>query len=358
MPEENFRKPLIIAGPCSVESREQTLETCRALAAAGDVDMIRGGVWKPRTSPACFQGVGEIGLRWLAEAELETGLPFGVEVANGRHVESALRAGADMVWIGARTTGNPFSVQEVADALRGSNVVVLVKNGQMPDTEVWTGAVERIMRAGISSENTLLVHRGFAQTSSAFRNPPLWHVALEMRRRFPSLRMLCDPSHICGSRGRIAATAQKAADLSYDGLFVESHIDPGAALSDAGQQVTPESLHEIVSGIRWRSEEVAIPAFESQMERLRTEIDQIDCQLFSLFSQRMKIADAIGRLKRENDVTILQRKRWEELVVNLLGRAEELGLSAEFIKAVLNAVHMESIAHQNEVMNARLEKER
>lgn len=346
------RRPLIIAGPCSVESREQTLATSRALASCAQVDMIRGGIWKPRTSPACFQGVGEIGLRWLSEAKQETGLPFGVEVANARHVEAALRAGADMVWIGARTTGNPFSVQEVADALRGSRVMVLVKNGQMPDTEIWAGAVERIAGADIPPENIILLHRGFAQTSSEFRNPPLWHIALEMRRRFPSLKMLCDPSHICGSRERIASIAQKAADLSYDGLFIESHIDPDSALSDAAQQVTPARLCEILSGIKWRSEDAVAPDFENRLERLRLEIDQIDCQLFSLFSQRMKIADEIGRIKRENDVTILQRKRWEELVVNLLGRAKELGLSAEFMKAVLNAVHMESIAHQNEVMNS------
>lgn len=352
MPEDRPKKPLIIAGPCSVESIEQTLDTCRALAAYGGVDMIRGGVWKPRTSPACFQGVGEAGLQWLAQAKRETGLPFGVEVANARHVEAALAGGADMVWIGTRTTGNPFSVQEVADALRGSSVTVLVKNGQMPDTEVWAGAVERVLNAGIPPRNLILVHRGFAQTSAVFRNPPLWHVALEMRRRFPSLRMLCDPSHMCGSRERIAATVQKAADLSYDGLFIESHICPDVALSDASQQLTPQELHGMLSTIKWRKEEGVLPSFGDEMERLRMEIDQIDSQLFALFSQRMKIADRIGRIKRENDVTILQRKRWQELVDNILGRADELGLSAEFIKAVLNAVHMESISHQNDVMNS------
>lgn len=348
------RKPIIIAGPCSVESREQTLATCLGLAAIGCVDMLRGGVWKPRTYPSCFQGVGEVGLEWLAEAKARTGLPFGVEVANGRHVEAALGAGAgaDMVWIGARTTGNPFSVQEVADALRGVSVTVLVKNGQMPDTGLWTGAVERLLRAGIAQERLLLVHRGFAQAAgSGYRNPPVWHVALEMRRRFPELKMLCDPSHICGRRDNLAATAQKAADLSYDGLFMESHVRPDTALSDAGQQVTPERLGELLAGIRWRRETVDIPQFEADMERLRLEIDQIDAQLFSLLSRRMGIAEDIGRIKRENDVTILQRRRWDEIVDNMVARAGELGLSPEFVRTILDAIHMESIAHQNEVMN-------
>ncbi len=344
---------MIVAGPCSVESREQTLATCRGLAACGCVDMIRGGVWKPRTYPSCFQGVGEIGLRWLVEAKEQTGLPFGVEVANGRHVEASLDAGADMVWIGARTTGNPFSVQEVADALRGTHALVLVKNGQMPDTALWTGAVERLSAAGIPPERLVLVHRGFSQASGGgYRNPPVWHVALEMRRRFPELKMLCDPSHICGCREGLAATAQKAADLSYDGLFMESHIRPDEALSDAGQQITPQRLGELLAGLRWRRETVDVPQFEADMERLRLEIDQIDAQLFSLLSRRMGIAENIGRIKRENDVTILQRRRWDEIVEHIVGRAGELGLSPEFIRTILDAVHMESIAHQNAVMNS------
>ena len=343
---------MIIAGPCSVESREQTLATYRGLAACGCVDMIRGGVWKPRTYPSCFQGVGKVGLEWLAEAKAETGLPFGVEVANSRHVEAALGAGADMVWIGARTTGNPFSVQEVADALRGTEVLVLVKNAQMPDTGLWTGAVERMLAAGVGPERLVLVHRGFAQTSgNEYRNPPVWHVALEMRRRFPELKMLCDPSHICGRREGLAATAQKAADLSYDGLFMESHVRPDEALSDAAQQVTPEQLGELLAGIRWRRETVDVPQFEADMERLRLEIDQIDAQLFALLSRRMGIAEDIGRIKRENDVIILQRRRWDEIVDNMVARAGELGLSPEFIRTILDAIHMESIARQNVVMN-------
>ena len=286
MKERNNRpkKPFIIAGPCSVESREQTLATIRGLAACGRIDMIRGGVWKPRTSPNCFQGVGEEGLAWLAEAKRETGLPFGVEVANARHLEAALQAGADMVWIGTRTTGNPFSVQEVADALRGvDRVMVCVKNAPVADTGLWTGAVERLAAAGVSGERLWLIHRGFAQeVDGAYRNPPAWHVALEMRRRFPQLRMLCDPSHMCGRRELLAQTMQKAADLLYDGLFVESHIAPDQALSDAGQQVTPAELCRMLAGICWRSEEAHQPQFEQELERYRLEIDKLDDQLFSL----------------------------------------------------------------------------
>lgn len=354
---DNFRKPLIIAGPCSVESREQLLSTCSAIKAGGRVDMIRGGIWKPRTRPGYFQGIGEIGLEWLAEMKRLTGLPFGVEVANGKHVEAAMRHGADMVWIGARTTVNPFNVQEVADVLRGSGVMVMIKNSPIPDVGLWAGAVERIAAAGIPSENMALIHRGFSQsTESGYRNPPVWHVALEMRQRFPELRILCDPSHICGSRERIAEIAQKAADLSYDGLFIESHINPCEALSDAAQQLTPAELDTILASIKWRRESVAEhPEFERELERFRLEIDQIDSELFGLLSRRMQIAEGIGAIKRDNDVTILQLKRWEEIVENIVRRAGELNLNPDFIRTILNAVHMESISHQNSVMNTSKE---
>lgn len=348
----SFVKPLIVAGPCSVETREQTLETCRRLAETGRVAMIRGGVWKPRTYPTGFQGVGEVGLEWLGEAKGETGLPFGVEVANARHVEAALAAGADMVWIGARTTGNPFSVQEVAEALRGSRVAVFVKNAPMTDIGLWAGAVERLTGAGIAEDRIMLIHRGFSQfNGGGFRNPPMWHLALEMRRRFPGMGMLCDPSHIAGRRSRLAEVAQKAADLSYDGLFVESHCDPDSALSDAAQQVTPDGLVELLDSVIWRDENPEHSEFEREIERLRLEIDQIDAQMFELLARRMGVSEEIGRIKRENGVTILQRKRWREVVENVVGRAAELNLSPEFIRAVLDAVHMESIAHQNDVMN-------
>lgn len=352
MSEQNARKPWIIAGPCSVESREQTLETCMELAACDCVDMIRGGVWKPRTYPGCFQGVGEVGLKWLEEASRLTGLPFGVEVANARHVEASLKAGAAMVWVGARTTGNPFSVQEVADALRGVDILVLLKNPPMADVGVWAGAVERLLASGIDAERLSLIHRGFSQSGNGcYRNPPLWSVALEMRQRFPELKLLCDPSHICGGREHLAEISQKAADLSYEGLFVESHNNPASALSDAEQQITPAELKRMLCSIRWRKEGPECPGFEREVERLRLEIDQIDAQLFALLSHRMSIAEGIGCIKRENDVTILQRRRWEEIVEGIVARAATLNLSPEFIRTILDAIHMESIAHQNKVMN-------
>ena len=355
MPRDN--EPIIIAGPCSVESRKQTLETCLGIAEGGYASMLRGGVWKPRTSPKCFQGVGEVGLEWLREAKSLTGLPFGVEVANARHVELAMRSSADMVWLGARTTGNPFSVQEIADALRGTSVTVLVKNSMMPDIGIWIGAVERLIQAGVAASNIMLVHRGFSFTSDdTYRNPPLWHLALDMRSRVPELKMLCDPSHICGRTETIPATIQEAADLMYDGLFVESHATPSQALSDACQQLTPTALGDILKGILWRRETPVASTYDKELQRLRLEIDQIDNQLFGLLSHRMKVSDKIGELKLANNATILQRKRWSEVVERWSATAPQLGLSREFVHSILDAVHMESIAHQNEIMN-RTKKE-
>ena len=352
MSNERENSPIIIAGPCSVESREQTLATCLGIAEGGYATMLRGGVWKPRTSPKCFQGVGECGLEWLREAKTQTGLPFGVEVANARHVELSLHNGADMVWLGARTTGNPFSVQEIADALRGTNITILVKNSMMPDIGIWIGAVERLVQSGVAESNIMLVHRGFSFTSdNTYRNPPLWHLALEMRSRMPELKMLCDPSHICGRTETIPATIQEAADLMYDGLFVESHADPSHALSDARQQLTPSALGNILKNISWRRETPATNTYDKELQRLRLEIDQIDSQLFGLLSHRMKVSDKIGKLKLENNITILQRKRWSEVVERWSEMATQLGLSREFVHSILDAVHMESIAHQNEIMN-------
>lgn len=359
MAENKSKRPLIIAGPCSVESRQQLSDTCTALASTGMIDMIRGGVWKPRTRPGHFQGVGEVGLEWLAELKAATGLPFGVEVANAAHTETALKHGADMVWLGTRTTVNPFNVEEIAEALRGTSARVMIKNAPMPDTGLWSGAVERIARAGIPTERIMLIHRGFVQSSGCdLRNPPAWHIALEMRRRFPELGMLCDPSHICGDRAHLYEISQKAADLSYDGLFIESHINPSEALSDAAQQLTPNELSTLLSSVRWRREAVHHPEFERELLQYRLEIDQIDSELFGLLSRRMKIAEGIGKIKRDNDVTILQRKRWDELVENILSRADSLNLSTEFICTILDAIHLESIAHQNKVMNPEAESKK
>lgn len=346
------KKPVIISGPCSVESREQTVATYTALAETGMVDMIRAGIWKPRTNPNSFEGVGECGFEWLEEGKRLTGLPFGVEVANARHLETAVAHGADMVWIGARTTGNPFSVQEIADAIRGIDIKVLVKNPLTMDIALWEGAVRRILNSADNPENVWLVHRGFSQMGNGtFRNPPMWHLAIEMRRRFPEMTILCDPSHICGNRENIATVSQKAADLDYDGLIIESHCCPQQALTDAAQQVTPESLAEILTGIIWRTANTENRQFLEALERCRYEIDELDSEIFALMSRRMEISEQIGRIKKDNDITILQDQRWNAIQERLMSKAAEWGLSLEFIRDVLDAIHVESINHQNKVMN-------
>ena len=347
-----WHRPFIVAGPCSVETREQTLQTCTELAEGGMVDMLRGGVWKPRTNPGSFEGVGEVGLGWLAEAKQSTGLPFGVEVVNSRHVEAALRYGADMVWIGARTTVNPFSVQEIVDAAKGTEVSLFLKNPINPDINLWAGALDRMLYAGIDPGRIALILRGFSQgVHGSYRNPPMWHIALEMRRRYPDVMMLCDPSHICGNREGLLEISRRAADLSFDGLMLESHIDPDTALSDAAQQLTPAAMKGLLTKIKWREEDSSEPGFVRELERCRSEIDHIDAELFELLSRRMGISQEIGGIKKNNDVTIFQPVRWERIVEKVMSRAATLDLSPEFLQAVLEAIHIESINHQNKVMN-------
>ncbi len=346
------KRPLIISGPCSAETEQQTLDTCTRLAATGLVDVLRAGIWKPRTRPGTFEGIGLVGLSWMARAKELTGLPFGVEVANAKHVESALEFGADMVWIGARTTGNPFSVQEVADALRGSQVTVLVKNPMNPDLDLWAGAVARLTNVGIPLERIGLIHRGFSYFGhSEYRNAPMWHLAIEMRSRFPEMMMICDPSHICGSRPRLLEVSQKAADLRFDGLIVESHICPDKAWSDASQQLTPSDFETMIRSINWRADSTDNPEFVKALSGLRDQIDQIDSEVFDLLSRRMKVAEKIGEVKKENNVAILQGGRWSSIVEKVTAQAPKLGLSEEFLKTVLEAIHIESINRQNDVMN-------
>lgn len=345
------KKPLIIAGPCSAETEEQTVETCRQLAATGKVDVLRAGVWKPRTRPGTFEGVGLKGLVWLAKVKEETGLPIAVEVANAKHVESALEFGVDILWIGARTTVNPFSVQDIADAVRGADVSVLVKNPINPDVELWQGAVQRLSNAGVNSVG--LIHRGFSVVGSGhLRNNPLWHMAIEMKRRMPGLPVFCDPSHICGNRQWLLDISQKAADLDFDGLIIESHICPQKAWSDASQQVTPQSLTEdILEKIKWRKPQVDRPEYQKALEELRSQIDNLDAELFELLSKRMKVAEKIGEIKRDNEVMILQSRRWDAIVKRVVEQSARLQLSEEFLVKILEAVHLESIARQNAVMN-------
>jgi chorismate mutase len=344
------KRPLIISGPCSAETEEQVVETVQRIAATGKVDMIRAGIWKPRTRPGSFEGIGVKGLPWLLRAKKLTGLPTMVEVATGKQVDDAINFEVDVLWIGARTTVNPFSVQEVADALRGTDVPVLIKNPINPDLELWTGAVERVAKSGVKQIG--LIHRGFSSYGNTeYRNAPMWHLAIEMKRRYPDLLFINDPSHICGRREILHEVAQKAIDLDYDGLMIESHMDPDHAWSDAKQQVTPEKLAELLDSIVWRREDVNSTEYHQALEKLRQQINHLDDELMQILSQRMKISEKIGEYKKNNNITILQTNRWNEILQRAVQKGESLGLSKEFITKYFDAMHMESINHQNKIMN-------
>jgi chorismate mutase len=345
------KRPLIISGPCSAETEEQVLQTATRLAATGKVDVLRAGIWKPRTRPGSFEGVGTKGLPWLQQAKKISGLPVAVEVATGKQVEDALHFDVDVLWIGARTTVNPFSVQDVADALKGVDVPVLIKNPINPDLELWIGAVERVAKAGI--KNIGLIHRGFSSYGNTeFRNAPMWHLAIEMKRRNPGMLLINDPSHICGRRDILLDVAQKAIDLDFDGLIVESHIDPDNAWSDAKQQITPEQLGEMIGSIIWRKEDISSEELHANMEKMRAQINQLDDELLQLLGQRMKVADKIGQYKKDNNITILQTNRWNAILERAFINGEKIGLSKEFVTKYFDAVHMESINHQNKIMNS------
>lgn len=345
------KKPLIISGPCSAETEEQVLTTAQGLAATGKVNLLRAGIWKPRTRPGQFEGIGVKGLPWMAKAKALTGLPITVEVATAKQVEDALNFDVDVLWIGARTTVNPFSVQEIADALRGVDVPVLIKNPINPDLELWTGAVERVAKAGI--KNIGLIHRGFSSYGNTeYRNAPMWHLAIEMKRRNPDMMLICDPSHICGRRDILQEVIQTSIDLDYDGLIIESHIDPDNAWSDAKQQVTPAILGEMLSNIIWRRENISSEDYQTNLEKLRQQINQLDDELMQILSQRMKVAEKIGLYKKENNITILQTNRWNEILEKATAKGDKIGLSKEFITRYFDAVHMESINHQNKIMNS------
>jgi chorismate mutase len=345
------KRPLIISGPCSAETEEQVLETATRLAKTGKVDMLRAGIWKPRTRPGSFEGIGTKGLPWMQQAKKITGLPVTVEVATAKQVEDALTFDVDVLWIGARTTVNPFSVQDVADALRGVDVPVLIKNPINPDLELWTGAVERVAKAGIKQIG--LIHRGFSSYGNTeYRNAPMWHLAIEMKRRNPELLMINDPSHISGRRDILLDVAQKAIDLDMDGLIIESHIDPDKAWSDAKQQITPEKLGEMIGSIVWRKEDINSEEYHAALEKLRQQINHLDDELMQILSQRMSIAEKIGEYKKNNSITILQTNRWNEILERAFQKGEKLNLSKEFITKYFDAVHMESINHQNKIMNS------
>ncbi len=345
------KRPLIISGPCSAETEEQVLATAQRLAATGKVDILRAGIWKPRTKPGMFEGVGAKGLPWLQQAKKITGLPTTVEVATAKQVQDALTFNVDVLWIGARTTVNPFSVQEVADALRGVDVPVFIKNPLNPDLDLWGGAVERVARTGVKQIG--LIHRGFSSYGNTeFRNAPMWHLAIEMKLKHPGMPFINDPSHICGRRDTLLDTIQKAIDLDYDGLMIESHIDPDNAWSDAAQQVTPERLAELLDMIIWRKEDINSAAFHAALEKLRQQINQLDDELMQILGQRMRIAEQIGLYKKENNITILQTSRWNEIIERAMQQGDKIGLSKEFITKYFDAVHMESINHQKKIMDS------
>jgi len=346
----NLDHPLVIAGPCSAETEEQVLKIAHELKDS-DVSVFRAGIWKPRTRPGGFEGVGAIGLKWLQRAKAETGLLLAVEVANANHVQLALEHDVDVLWIGARTTVNPFAVQEIADALKDTDKIVLVKNPVNPDLSLWLGGVERLYNANIKKLG--VIHRGFSTyEKTKYRNNPEWQLPIELQSKFPDLPLICDPSHITGKRDMILEVSQQALDLNYDGLIIETHIDPDNAWSDAPQQVTPSALKQIFKDLRIRKITDEADDYNQRLEGLRTQIDEIDNKLLNILGKRMKIADSIGALKKERNVAVLQNKRWNEILGKMVLEGEERGLSEEFILKMFKAIHQESIAHQEKIINS------
>ena len=343
-------KPMVIAGPCSAETEEQVLETARGLRALG-INMFRAGIWKPRTHPGSFEGVGTPGLKWLQKVRQETGLKVCTEVANEKHVYECLKYGIDMVWIGARTSANPFMVQEIANALRDTDMPVLVKNPVNPDLDLWIGALERLNMAGIKKLG--VIHRGFsAFRKMKYRNDPGWQVAVELRTRYPQLPFFADPSHMGGARGYILELSQRALDLGLDGLMIESHCKPECALSDASQQLTPAQLHDLLGEIRVREKQSEDLDYKENLSQLRANIDVIDEELLNLLSSRMDISRKIGAYKRSHNVAILQAGRWDSLLSAMVEKGQAYGLSPEVIKGVMNAIHDESVRVQNDVLGS------
>lgn len=342
-------RPLIIAGPCSAETEEQVLQTAHGLAPLG-IDLFRAGIWKPRTRPGSFEGVGTPGLKWLKRVKEETGLKVTTEVAKAEHVYEAMKHGIDVLWLGARTTVNPFSVQEVADAINGMDIPVLIKNPINPDLSLWIGAIERIYKAGVTRIG--VIHRGFSfHGETIYRNVPRWEIALDLKRKFPDLMMICDNSHICGRRDLLQDVAQRAMDLNYDGFMTEVHPDPDNAWSDAAQQITPETFGSLCRSLKLRQVSTDDMEFQEHMDHLRHDIDEIDNEIFNLLGRRMELADKIGLYKKRNNIAILQSDRWNEIVEKTMVKARLKGLSDDFVESILKAIHQESINHQSNVMN-------
>ncbi|MFQ5648989.1 MAG: chorismate mutase [bacterium] len=345
---------IIIAGPCSAESEEQVMQTALALDKIPEVTVFRAGVWKPRTRPNSFEGVGVEGLQWLQKVKEHTGLATAVEVANAGHVSEALKFGVDLLWVGARTSANPFSVQEIADALRGADVPVWVKNPVNPDLQLWIGALERLNQAGITRLGA--IHRGFTTYErTAYRNAPKWQIPIELKRLAPDLPIICDPSHIAGRPQYLQEVSQKALDLTMSGLMIETHIDPQNALSDAGQQIQPAALRELLNSLRIRKVENGSGASD-ELVRLRQESNAIDYEMLELMARRMQVVKKIGSFKKKHDMTILQVQRWKHVIEDRLEKARELGLEEKFVQDIYEILHSYAIKIQSQVMNESLSK--
>jgi chorismate mutase len=344
LPGIGTKRPLVIAGPCSAESEEQVMETAKALASKG-IKIFRAGIWKPRTRPGGFEGVGIDGLKWLKRVKTETGMHIATEVATAKHVSESLKFGVDILWIGARTSANPFAMQEIADALAGIDIPVLIKNPVNPDLDLWIGAIQRVYNAGVRRIGA--IHRGFSTFDmKIYRNLPQWHIPIELHRQLPDIPILCDPSHIGGKRELIAPISQQAMDLNFDGLMIESHCNPDNALSDAAQQITPDALDSILDGLIIRD----VNQSTENLTNLRKQIDEIDNDLLELLARRMSISNEIGLYKKEHNMPVLQEKRYGEILEKRILQAGEMGMSREFMKTILVAIHEESVRHQMEIM--------
>lgn len=345
-------KPSVVAGPCSAESEEQVMETAKGLKKMG-INVFRAGIWKPRTHPGCFEGVGAVGLKWLQRVQKEYGLKVATEVAGEKHVAECLKHGVDMVWLGARTTANPFLVQEIADALKGTDIPVLVKNPVNADLDLWIGALERLSRAGIKKLG--VIHRGFSTFDKIkYRNDPQWQVAIELRSRYPELPFFVDPSHMGGSRDYIQEISQRSLDLGFEGLMIESHCNPSVALSDAKQQLTPDELSDLLyNQVVVRDKDSDAPQWKENIDQLRAKIDVIDENIVYALGSRMNVSRKIGEYKKENNIAIIQTARWDKVFSKVLEKGKEYGLSEKFLSDVFTAIHEASVEVQNEIISRK-----
>lgn len=345
LPGVDPKRPFVIAGPCSAETEDQVIETAKQLAADG-IKVMRAGIWKPRTKPGGFEGIGSEGLAWLKRVKKETGMYVSTEVATQKHVYEALKYGVDLLWIGARTTANPFAVQEIAEALQGVDIPVLVKNPVNPDLELWIGALERLSNVGLTKLGA--IHRGFSSfDKKIYRNLPQWHIPIELKRRYPDLPIICDPSHIGGKRDLIQPLSQQAMDLNFEGLIIETHCNPDCAWSDASQQVTPERLKEILGALIIREGKQTT----EDLSALRRQIDEADDQLLELIAKRMRVSKEIGTFKKEHNMTIVQTDRYDEILTKRIAQATEMGMNPEFMRVILEAIHEESVRVQLDILN-------